>query len=138
MIAGRTAGRYVDTACLEYLKTSVHALPSVKFFIFAVQYQIIPHRRPFQNQFLYTVPVQIKYPYFPYHHFLNIILCISRHITTKVRHFPGIVSVKYGIAIILFSLAIKVVLFPLSLKGKKSMIQMNMLSVALPSLSSMV
>lgn len=35
---------------------------------------------------------------------------------------------NYGVAIILFSLAIKVVLFPLSLKGKKSMIQMNMLS----------
>lgn len=35
---------------------------------------------------------------------------------------------SYGIAIILFSLAIKVILFPLSLKGKKSMIQMNMLS----------
>lgn len=26
MIAGRTAGRQVDTACLEYLKTSVHDL----------------------------------------------------------------------------------------------------------------
>lgn len=35
---------------------------------------------------------------------------------------------SYGIAIILFSLFIKVILFPLSLKGKKSMIQMNMLS----------
>lgn len=35
---------------------------------------------------------------------------------------------NYGIAIILFSLAIKIILFPLSLKGKKSMIQMNMLS----------
>lgn len=35
---------------------------------------------------------------------------------------------SYGIAIILFSLLIKVILFPLSLKGKKSMIQMNMLS----------
>ena len=35
---------------------------------------------------------------------------------------------SYGVAIILFSLAIKVVLFPLSLKGKKGMIQMNMLA----------
>ena len=35
---------------------------------------------------------------------------------------------NYGFAIILFSLAIKVVLFPLSLKGKKGMIQMNMLA----------
>ena len=35
---------------------------------------------------------------------------------------------NYGVAIILFSLAIKVILFPLSLKGKKSMIQMNMLA----------
>lgn len=35
---------------------------------------------------------------------------------------------SYGVAIILFSLAIKVILFPLSLKGKKSMIQMNMLA----------
>ena len=41
---------------------------------------------------------------------------------------------SYGIAIILFSLAIKVVLFPLSLKGKKSMIQMNMLSGKLQKL----
>ncbi|MDE6108171.1 MAG: YidC/Oxa1 family membrane protein insertase [Oscillospiraceae bacterium] len=35
---------------------------------------------------------------------------------------------SYGVAIILFSLAIKLILFPLSLKGKKSMIQMNMLA----------
>ena len=41
---------------------------------------------------------------------------------------------NYGIAIILFSLAIKVILFPLSLKGKKSMIQMNMLSGRLQKL----
>ena len=41
---------------------------------------------------------------------------------------------SYGIAIILFSLAIKVILFPLSLKGKKSMIQMNMLSGKLQKL----
>lgn len=34
---------------------------------------------------------------------------------------------NYGGAIILFSLVIKVILFPLSLKGKKGMIEMNML-----------
>ena len=35
---------------------------------------------------------------------------------------------NYGIALILFAILVKVILFPLSLKGKKSMIQMNMLS----------
>lgn len=34
---------------------------------------------------------------------------------------------SYGFAIILFSLVIKVILFPLSLKGKRGMIQMNMM-----------
>ena len=34
---------------------------------------------------------------------------------------------SYGLAIILFSLVIKVILFPASLKGKKSMIQMNVM-----------
>ena len=32
---------------------------------------------------------------------------------------------SYGLALILFALVVKVVLFPLSLKGKRSMIQMN-------------
>ena len=36
-------------------------------------------------------------------------------------------SGSYGLALILFALVVKVVLFPLSLKGKRSMIQMNML-----------
>ena len=36
-------------------------------------------------------------------------------------------SQNYGIALILFALVIKLVLFPFNLKGKKSMIQMNML-----------
>ena len=40
---------------------------------------------------------------------------------------------SYGLALILFALVIKLVLFPFSLKGKKSMIQMNLLS---PSCSS--
>lgn len=35
---------------------------------------------------------------------------------------------NYGIALILFALVVKVLLFPLSLKGKKGMIQMNMLN----------
>lgn len=35
---------------------------------------------------------------------------------------------SYGLALILFALVVKVVLFPLSLKGKRGMIQMNMLS----------
>ena len=35
---------------------------------------------------------------------------------------------SYGVALILFALVIKLVLFPFSLKGKKSMIQMNLLS----------
>lgn len=47
--------------------------------------------------------------------------------TFMLRLFYNIFN-SYGVAIILFSLAIKVILFPLSLKGKKSMIKMNMLS----------
>lgn len=35
---------------------------------------------------------------------------------------------SYGVALILFTLVIKIILFPLSLKGKKSMIKMNMIS----------
>ena len=34
---------------------------------------------------------------------------------------------SYGVALILFALAVKLILYPLSLKGKRSMIQMNML-----------
>jgi len=41
--------------------------------------------------------------------------------------FYNLVS-NYGIALILFAIVIKVILFPLSLKGKRSMIQMNMVS----------
>ena len=41
---------------------------------------------------------------------------------------------SYGIAIILFALVVKVILFPLSLKGKKGMIQMNLLSGKLEQL----
>lgn len=41
---------------------------------------------------------------------------------------------NYGLAIILFALVVKIVLFPLSLKGKKSMIQMSMLSGKLDQL----
>ena len=35
---------------------------------------------------------------------------------------------SYGLALILFAIVIKVILFPVTLKGKKSMIQMNLLS----------
>ena len=35
---------------------------------------------------------------------------------------------SYGLALVFFALVVKLILFPLSLKGKKSMIQMNMLS----------
>lgn len=38
------------------------------------------------------------------------------------------VSGSYGIALILFAVIVKLILFPFSLKGKRSMIQMNMLS----------
>lgn len=41
---------------------------------------------------------------------------------------------NYGMAIILFALVVKIVLFPLTLKGKKGMIQMNMLSGRLDKL----
>ena len=41
---------------------------------------------------------------------------------------------SYGLALIVFALVVKVILFPLSLKGKKSMIQMNMLSGRLQKL----
>ena len=41
---------------------------------------------------------------------------------------------SYGIALILFALVVKLILFPLSLKGKRSMIQMNMLSGKLQKL----
>lgn len=40
----------------------------------------------------------------------------------------------YGLAIILFALVVKTVLFPLTMKGKKGMIQMNMLSGKLDQL----
>ena len=38
---------------------------------------------------------------------------------------------SYGVALLLFALVVKLILFPLSIKGKKSMIQMNMLSSTL-------
>ena len=41
---------------------------------------------------------------------------------------------NYGLAIMLFALVVKIILFPMSLKGKKSMIQMNMLSGKLDQL----
>ena len=41
---------------------------------------------------------------------------------------------SYGVALILFALVVKLILYPLSLKGKRSMIQMNMLSGKLQKL----
>jgi len=38
------------------------------------------------------------------------------------------ISGNYGLALVLFAVLVKVLLFPLSLKGKRSMIQMNMLA----------
>ena len=35
---------------------------------------------------------------------------------------------SYGLALILFAVVVKVIMFPFALKGKRSMIQMNMLS----------
>lgn len=43
---------------------------------------------------------------------------------------------SYGIALILFALVVKLILFPLSLKGKKSMIKMNLLSGKMRSCKS--
>jgi len=47
--------------------------------------------------------------------------------TWLLKFFYGIFN-SYGIALIFFTLVVTVILFPLSLKGKKGMIQMNMLS----------
>ncbi len=44
---------------------------------------------------------------------------------------------NYGVALLLFALLVKIILFPLSLKGKKSMIQMNMLSGKMQKLQKM-
>ncbi len=44
---------------------------------------------------------------------------------------------NYGIALILFALLVKVIMFPLSLKGKRSMIQMNMLNGRMQKLQKM-
>ena len=43
-----------------------------------------------------------------------------------LRFFYSICG-SYGLTLVLFALVVKVVLFPLSLKGKRSMIQMNIL-----------
>ena len=44
-----------------------------------------------------------------------------------LNFFNGFFS-NYGLAIILFALVVKIILFPMTMKGKKGMIQMNMLS----------
>ena len=54
---------------------------------------------------------------------MDIILTPFSWLLEVLYNFCG----SYGLALILFALVVKVVLFPLSLKGKRSMIQMNML-----------
>jgi len=44
---------------------------------------------------------------------------------------------SYGLALILFALVVKLILFPFSIKGKRSMIQMNMLSGKMQKLQKM-
>ena len=44
---------------------------------------------------------------------------------------------NYGIALFIFAILVKIILFPFSLKGKKSMIQMNMLSAKTQKLQKM-
>lgn len=44
---------------------------------------------------------------------------------------------NYGVALILFAILVKLILFPFSLKGKRSMIQMNMLSGKMQKLQKM-
>ena len=44
---------------------------------------------------------------------------------------------NYGMALILFAVLVKLILFPLSIKGKKSMIQMNMLQGRMQKLQQM-
>lgn len=44
---------------------------------------------------------------------------------------------NYGLALILFALLVKLILFPLSLKGKRSMIQMNAMSAKVNKLQKM-
>lgn len=44
---------------------------------------------------------------------------------------------NYGIALILFAVLVKLILFPFSLKGKRSMIQMNMMSGKMQKLQKM-
>lgn len=56
--------------------------------------------------------------------FLQIILTPFTWLLTVFHNLTG----SYALALLLFALVVKVILFPLSLKGKRSMIQMNMLS----------
>ena len=58
---------------------------------------------------------------------MGIIYYLMLPFTAILKLFYSLFN-NYGVAIILFSLAIKVILFPFSLKGKKGMIQMNMLA----------
>ena len=55
--------------------------------------------------------------------FAQIILSPFVWLLTFFYNFFG----SYGIALILFAVVVKLILFPFALKGKRSMIQMNML-----------
>ena len=54
--------------------------------------------------------------------------------TWLLKMFYGLFGNSYGLAIILFALVVKLITFPLSLKGKRGMIQMNMLNGKLQAL----
>jgi YidC/Oxa1 family membrane protein insertase len=56
--------------------------------------------------------------------FLQLVLSPFSWLLKTMADFFG----SYGVALILFAVIVKVILFPLSLKGKKSMISMNLLS----------
>jgi len=56
--------------------------------------------------------------------------------TGLLKFFYGFFN-NYGLALILFTLVVKVILFPFALKGKKSMIKMNMLNGKLQKLQKM-
>ena len=44
---------------------------------------------------------------------------------------------NYGLALILFAILVKLILFPFAIKGKRSMIQMNMMSGKMQKLQKM-
>ena len=59
---------------------------------------------------------------------LNGYLVLHSHPFTWLLQLFYNITGSYGFALIFFAVVVKLILFPFSLKGKKSMIQMNMLS----------